>query len=485
MITLANIAKIVEGHLIGDDCEIASIGIDSRNITQNQLFIGIKGENFDGNTYAFDAIKQGAAAVLVNDADTKARPAVIVKDTRLALGKLASDWRHQFSLPIVAVTGSNGKTTVKEMLVSILNAATYKENSLDVTKVHATIGNLNNDIGLPLTLLKMTDQHAYVVIEMGMNHLGEINYLTNITQPTVAVISNAGTAHIGQLGSRENIAKAKGEIFAGLAHDGVAVINADDDFAGYWKSLCSTKKTITFGLNKQADVFASFKEFDAVNKINLTTPSGNISFELNLLGQHNIYNALAASACAVALGISNTDIANGLSNMQAVKGRLQRKVGLNGAVLIDDTYNANPDSMKAAIDALKTFATHTIFVMGDMGELGIDAAQMHAEIGAYAKQQHINQLMTFGDLSELATRQFGINNQDATQNAQHFKSLESLIATLKASMQPNVTVLVKGSRFMQMERVINALELKPSLQKSETLRTANLQANTKSSLGDE
>ena len=485
MITLANIAKIVEGHLIGDDCEITSIGIDSRNITQNQLFIGIKGENFDGNTYAFDAIKQGAAAVLVHDADTKARPAVIVKDTRLALGKLASDWRHQFSLPIVAVTGSNGKTTVKEMLVSILNAATYKENSLDVTKVHATIGNLNNDIGLPLTLLKMTDQHAYAVIEMGMNHLGEINYLTNITQPTVAVISNAGTAHIGQLGSRENIAKAKGEIFAGLAHDGVAVINADDDFAGYWKSLSSTKKTITFGLNKQADVFASFKEFDAVNKINLTTPSGSISFELNLLGQHNIYNALAASACAVALGISNTDIANGLNNMQAVKGRLQRKVGLNGAVLIDDTYNANPDSMKAAIDALKTFATHTIFVMGDMGELGHEAAQMHAEIGAYAKQQHINQLMTFGDLSELATRQFGINNQDATQNAQHFKSLESLIATLKASMQPNVTVLVKGSRFMQMERVINALELKPSLQKSETLRTANLQANTKSSLGDE
>ena len=485
MITLANIAKIVEGHLIGDDCEIASIGIDSRNITQNQLFIGIKGENFDGNTYAFDAIKQGAAAVLVHDADTKARPAVIVKDTRLALGKLASDWRHQFSLPIVAVTGSNGKTTVKEMLVAILNAATYKENSLDVTKVHATIGNLNNDIGLPLTLLKMTDQHAYAVIEMGMNHLGEINYLTNITQPTVAVISNAGTAHIGQLGSRENIAKAKGEIFAGLAHDGVAVINADDDFAGYWKSLCSTKKTITFGLNKQADVFASFKEFDAVNQINLTTPSGNISFELNLLGQHNIYNALAACACAVALGISNTDIANGLNNMQAVKGRLQRKVGLNGAVLIDDTYNANPDSMKAAIDALKTFATHTIFVMGDMGELGIDAAQMHAEIGAYAKQQHINQLMTFGDLSELATRQFGTNNQDATQNAQHFKSLESLIATLKASMQPNVTVLVKGSRFMQMERVINALELKPSLQKSETLRTANLQENTKSSLGDE
>ena len=485
MMTLANIAKKVGGQLIGDDCEIASVGIDSRNITHNQLFIGIKGENFDGNTYALEAIIQGAAAVLVNDADTKARPAVVVDDTRLALGELASDWRKQFSAPIVAVTGSNGKTTVKEMLVAILNAATYKENSLDVTKVHATIGNFNNDIGLPLTLLKMTDQHAYVVIEMGMNHLGEINYLTNITQPTVAVITNAGTAHIGQLGSRENIAKAKGEIFAGLADDGVAVINADDDFAGYWKSLCSTKKTITFGLNNQADVFPSFKEFDAVNQINLTTPNGSISFELNLLGQHNIYNALAASACAVALGISNTDIANGLNNMQAVKGRLQPKAGLNGATLIDDTYNANPDSMKAAIDALKTFATHTIFVMGDMGELGIDAAQMHAEIGGYAKQQRINQLMTFGELSELATRQFGINNQDATQNAQHFISLESLIATLKASMQTNVTVLVKGSRFMQMERVINALELKPSLQKSETLRTANLQANTKSSLGDE
>ena len=485
MMTLANIASIVGGQLIGNDCEVKSMGIDSRNISQNQLFIGFKGEHFDGNAYAVEAIKQGASAVLVQDANTKATPAIIVSDTRLALGKLAANWRKQFSAPIVAVTGSNGKTTIKEMLVAILNAVTVKENRPDFTKVHATIGNFNNDIGLPLTLLKMTDEHAYGVIEMGMNHLGEIDYLTNITQPTVAVISNAGTAHIGQLGSRENIAKAKGEIFAGLADDGIAVINADDDFAGYWKSLCSTKKTLTFGLNNQADVFASFKEFDAFNQINLTTPSGAIRFELHLLGKHNIYNALAASACAVALGVSNDNIAKGLSAMQAVKGRLQRKAGLNGAVLIDDTYNANPDSMKAAIDALKTFATHTIFVMGDMGELGHEASQMHGEIGAYAQQQHIDQLVTFGDLSELAVAQFNSNDQMSANHAQHFTNLDSLITTLKASMQPNVTVLVKGSRFMQMERVVAALEIKSGVNKSETLQTANQQTNTKTSLGDE
>ena len=439
---LSEVAKAVNGQLLGADIEVKSIGTDSRNIVQNQLFIAIKGESFDGNMFASAAIMQGAAAVLVSEPNASARPAVMVADTRLALGALAKYWRNQFKLPLVAVTGSNGKTTVKEMLVAILDAANKN--------VLSTQGNLNNDIGMPMTLLNLQQKHDVAVIEMGMNHLGEIDYLTRIAQPTVAVINNAGTAHIGELGSRDNIAKAKGEIFAGLSDDGIAVINADDDYAAYWQSLNLGKKIITFGLNKTADMSATFTEKDDLTEVHLTTPSGNVIFNLALLGKHNISNALAASAAAVALGISNKDIARGLGNMQAVYGRLQRKAGFNGAELIDDTYNANPDSMKAAIDVLATQKTSTIFVMGDMAELGENAPQMHADIGLYAKQKGIEQFFAFGALSAKASLAFG-------DNAQHFDSIESLVSALKVQMKQGVTVLVKGSRFMQMERVVKQL----------------------------
>ena len=438
---LSEIAKAVSGQLIGDDIEVKSIGIDSRNIVKNQLFIAIKGENFDGNTFAGGAINLGAGAVIISDANSLARPAVLVKNTRLALGMLAKYWRNKFVLPLVAVTGSNGKTTVKEMIVAILNAANKN--------VLATQGNLNNDIGMPMTLLNLQQIHDVAVIEMGMNHLGEIDYLTRIAQPTIAVINNAGTAHIGELGSRENIAKAKGEIFAGLADTGTAVINADDNFADYWKSLNQHKKIITFGLNTPADLTAVYIEKDGVNQVNLTTPNGIVTFNLAVLGKHNVGNALAASACAVALGVSNADIAIGLSNMQAVRGRLQRKAGFNGAALIDDTYNANPDSMKAAIDVLAT-QQNSIFVMGDMAELGENAPQMHAEIGLYAKQKGIGRFYTLGDLSAKANITFG-------QNAAHFSDLESLVFALKSQMKQGVTVLLKGSRAMQMERVVNQI----------------------------
>ena len=446
---LSDIAKAVNGQLLGADVELKSIGTDSRNILLNQLFIAIKGEHFDGNTFASEAIKKGAAAVLVSDANTKASPALVVKDTRLALGALAKHWRKQFSLPLVAVTGSNGKTTIKEMLVAILNAANKN--------VLATQGNLNNDIGMPMTLLNLQQKHTVAVIEMGMNHLGEIDYLTHIAQPNVAVINNAGTAHIGELGSRDNIAKAKGEIFAGLVDGGIAVINADDDYADYWKSLNKTlnnhRKIITFGRNKPADVSATFAEKEGLSELTLTTPSGNVRFGLALLGKHNISNALAASAAAVALGVSNADIARGLSNMQAVYGRLQRKAGYNGAMLIDDTYNANPDSMKAAIDVLAATKSDTIFVMGDMAELGESAPQMHTDIGLYAKQKDIGQFFTFGDLSVKASHAYGVS-------AQHFSTIENLAESLKILMKQGVTVLVKGSRFMQMERVVKELILK-------------------------
>ncbi|MES2499104.1 MAG: UDP-N-acetylmuramoyl-tripeptide--D-alanyl-D-alanine ligase [Pseudomonadota bacterium] len=446
MMMLSTIAKAVNGRLLGLDIEVQSVGTDSRSIIKNQLFVAIKGENFDGNTYALDAIKQGAAAVLVSDEQTKAMPAIVVEDTRLALGKLAQYWRNQFDIPVIAITGSNGKTTTKEMLSAILGAAARGPK-----KVHATVGNLNNDIGMPLTLLKLRGEHAYAVIEMGMNHLGEIDYLTHIAQPTLALINNAGTAHIGELGSRDNIAKAKGEIFDGLSVNGIAVLNAEDAFFGFWQTLTKGKKVITFALNSKADVTATYAEVDGLSHVELTTPAGKISFKLNVLGKHNISNALAASATAVALGVSNQDIANGLQNMQAVHGRLQRKPGLNGAMLIDDTYNANPDSMKAAIDVLVVTGTHTIFVMGDMGELGADAANMHAEIGLYAKQKGIPHLLAFGVLSSHAANAFG-------EGAQHFSALEELIAHIKILMQTNVTVLVKGSRFMKMERVVDALE---------------------------
>ncbi len=448
MMMLSEIAKVLNGRMIGEDVLVQSVGTDSRNIVKNQLFIGIKGENFDGNTFAPEAIRLGAAAVLVSDADTQASPYVVVQDTRLALGQLAKYWREKFKIPLVAVTGSNGKTTVKEMIAAILAAAKGS--------VLATYGNLNNDIGLPLTLLKIRAAHTVAVIEMGMSHLGEIDYLTRLANPTIAVINNAGTAHIGEVGSRENIAKAKGEIYAGLAEDGMAIINADDYFADYWKSLNAHKAIITFGLKKAADVSASYQINGNVTEINLNTPSGQIEFTLSVLGVHNIYNALAASAVAVALGVSNEDIAKGLAVFGAVKGRLNWLQASNGAVVIDDTYNANPDSMKAAIDVLANQKTLQIFVMGDMAELGADAQQMHAAIGAYAKQKGIIHFLTFGDLSAKAAQEFGTN-------AQHFTTLETLIAAIKALMKKEATVLVKGSRFMQMERVVKEIVAKETV----------------------
>lgn len=448
--TLATIATAVNGKLLTADGEergvaVTSVGTDSRAIVKDQLFVAIKGEHFDGNQYAKAAIEQGAAAVLVSDAQTTARPVIVVNDTRIALGKLAQYWRNQFDIPVIAITGSNGKTTTKEMLTAILSAATK-----DTQKVLSTVGNLNNDIGMPLTLLKLRQQHIYAVIEMGMNHLGEIDYLSRIAQPTVALINNAGTAHIGELGSRDNIAKAKSEVFNGLSIGGVAILNADDAFFALWQSLTLDKKVITFGLNQAADVTAEYSEIDGVYPLQLTTPAGKVSFKLNVLGKHNISNALAASAAAVALGISNQDIADGLENMHAVHSRLENKRGYNGAALIDDTYNANPDSMKAAIDVLAAIDSTRVFIMGDMGELGADEANMHAEIGAYAKQKGIKKFLSFGVLSTNASASFG-------EGAQHFSVLEEVITTAKTMMQKNVTVLVKGSRFMKMERVVNSL----------------------------
>jgi UDP-N-acetylmuramoyl-tripeptide--D-alanyl-D-alanine ligase len=452
MMLLSEAAGYMDGEFLSnEEAWVTCVGSDSRHITQNELFFAIKGDNFDGHQYAEQALKQGATAVVIANKDCKVRPAILVEDTKKALGRLAAAWRATFTLPLVAITGSNGKTTVKEMLAAILNAT--DSDASESRAVLATQGNLNNDIGMPMTLLKLNAQHKFAVIEMGMNHLGEIDYLTRIAQPNVAVINNAGTAHIGEVGSRENIAKAKGEIFAGLSSDGIAVINADDAFADYWKSLNKNRKILTFGLDSKADVTATYEEVDDASQIQLTTPSGSIGFKLDMLGKHNVSNALAASTCAVALGVTNADIARGLKHFGGVKGRLQRKVGLNGASLIDDTYNANPDSMKAAIDVLANQAGKQIFVMGDMAELGAESVQMHAEIGAYAKQKGIDVLLALGENSMHAVQAFGAN-------AIHYASLQALLDAASGAMKKDTTVLVKGSRFMQMERVVDVLEQK-------------------------
>ncbi len=448
MMQLTEAADALDARLLGTDMAFDSVGSDSRNIEGGQLFVALKGANFDGNTFAAEAINKGAAAVMVSDVLTSARPALLVNDTRLALGELAKYWRSKFTAPLIGVTGSNGKTTTKEMLTAILTVAAG-----DAAKVHATYGNLNNDIGLPLTLLKIKPHHEYVVAEMGMNHLGEIEYLTHIARPSVAVINNANTAHIGELGSRENIARAKGEIFAGLQDGGVAVINADNDFADYWKTLNMGRGIVTFGLQQPADVSACYQQHAGVSLVEMTTPNGQFSFELKVEGVHNISNALAASAAAFALGISNADIAKGLQSFGGVYGRLERKIAFNGAVLIDDTYNANPDSMKAAIDVLAKQAGDRILVLGDMGELGADAEKMHAEIGAYAKSSGLSQLYCMGETSKHMVSAFGAG-------AQHFESPEAIAAAVMPQLNNNSTVLVKGSRFMRMERVVNLLAAK-------------------------
>lgn len=445
MMTLSEAAAVLNAKQLGEDVRFDSVGTDSRQVEVGQLFVALKGANFDGNQYAAEAIEKGAAAALVSDPTLKGFSAVLVEDTRLALGQLARHWRNQFKMPLVAVTGSNGKTTTKEMLTAILTAASGGRD-----QVHATYGNLNNDIGLPLTLLKIRANHRYVVAEMGMNHLGEIDYLTHLAQPNIALIINAGTAHIGELGSRENIAKAKGEIFTGLSPAGTAVINADSEFADYWKSLNPNRKIVTFGLHAQADVHATYQESDGGYRVMLKTPNGTVNFDLQVPGLHNLSNAVAASAAAFALGVTNADIAKGLAAFNGVYGRLERKAGLQGSRLIDDTYNANPDSMRAAIDVLAGQSGEKILVLGDMGELGADAKTMHAEIGRYAKAAGLTKLFCLGELSQAMAHAFG-------SGAQHYASPEDLAEALKPQLSQDSVVLIKGSRFMRMERVVNLL----------------------------
>ncbi len=453
MMTLAEAARALSAQFEGEDRPFASVSTDSRAIGPNQLFVALQGERFDGHRFLAEAAAAGAAGAIVARerllaaADRSAwasLPLIIVSDTRIALGKLAAHWRARHTMPLVALTGSSGKTTVKEMLASVLRAACGSHDA-----VLATRGNLNNDIGVPLMLLELRPSHRYAVIEMGMNHAGEIRYLAQLAAPDIAVVNNAGRAHIEYLGSEEAIARAKGEIYEDLKDGAIAVINADDEYAALWRGLAEGHRCVEFGLTG-GEVTASYRLEPLATELDLRTPEGACKVRLAAPGLHNVRNALAAAATAVAIGIPPAAIAAGLSGFQGVKGRLQQKAGLNGAVVIDDTYNANPDSARAAIDVLSAVPGRRLLVLGDMGELGSRGPELHAELGDYARDAGIDAVLLLGDLTRHTARACGAL-------ARHFGTDEDLVAALVPQLATGVTVLVKGSRFMRMERVVEGL----------------------------
>ena len=455
MMRLAEAARAIGGELRGADAEFTAVGTDTRALTPRALFVALKGERFDGHAFLAQAAASGAAGALVEDAGAGVRaarlPLLVVDDSRLALGRLAAYWRSQFSNPLVALTGSNGKTTVKEMLAAILREV-YDESQVTSheSRVLATRGNLNNDIGLPLTLLEMRPAHRCAVIEMGMNHAGEIRYLGKLARPDVALVTNAAPVHIEFFDSVADIARAKGEIFEDLADDGTAVINADDAHAGMWRDLAAGRRVVEFGLEHAAPVTARYTLRNLESEIVVKTPLGEAAAVLKAPGVHNVRNAVAASAAAHALAVPAPQIAAGLARFAGVKGRLQKKAALQGAILIDDTYNANPESARAAIAVLAQAPGRKLLVLGDMGELGAGAAEMHAGIGAHARERGIDRLLTLGALSARAAAAFG-------PGAQHYDRVEELIESVRKELAPQTVVLVKGSRFMKMERVVDAL----------------------------
>lgn len=440
--SVASTATALGARAINGDAVFHGVSTDSRHVAAGELFVALKGETFDGHDFVASVASRGAAAALVSHVVPAANlPQIVVGDTTLALGRLAQHWRSRFTLPVLALTGSNGKTTVKEMLRAILIAHTGDANA-----IMATEGNLNNHIGLPLMLLKLAAPHRYAVLEMGMNHRGEIDYLARLATPAVALVTVAGTAHIGELGSREAIAQAKGEIYAALPEHGIACINADDAYAPMWHELAGNRRVIRFGTAADAEV----RGILGVNGVELVIAGQRVTVRLKVIGEHNQRNAIAAAAGAYALGIPLEPIQRGLEQFQGSPGRLRVYEGMGGATIIDDTYNANPDSMRAAIAVLAAKKGTRILVLGDMKELGAEAKNMHHEIGIEARKANIHAVFGLGELARGYVQAFG-------QGAQHFDSVEALSAALTPQLSASTTVLVKGSRSMKMERVVEKI----------------------------
>ena len=439
--SLQALSEAARGELQGQDRAIRGISTDTRLIGPDQVFVALVGERFDGHAFVEQACRQGAVAAIVSKTVACDCAQIVVEDTRIALGLIAQAWRKQFAIPLIAVTGSNGKTTVKEMLSAIMSV---RHSTL------STQGNLNNDIGVPLTLLRLRESHSCAVIEMGANHANEIAWLTKLAMPTVALVNNAAAAHLAGFGSLDGVARAKGEIYSGLDNNGTAIINADDRYADLWQGLCAGKQIIRFGLDNQADVSADWQVSEDGSEIDLYTPQGNIHINLGMPGKHNIMNALAASAGALAAGASLDEIRSGLQSMHSVAGRLQIKPGIAGSRILDDTYNANPASLRVALEVLQNFDGRHFLALGDMGELGENAEQLHREAGQVARDAGVDRLYTVGEFARFAASTFG-------HDAHSYGDQPSMISALHDDLSMDVTLLVKGSRLARMEKVVQAL----------------------------
>lgn len=445
---LSDLINPLNARLCHQDVSFSRVNTDTRSIQPGDLFVALTGERFDAHDFADQAVTAGAVALVVERELAIDIPQLIVADTRIALGKIAEYNRRFFNGLLFAITGSSGKTTVKEMLATILAGS---------GKVLATQGNLNNEIGVPLTLLRLACDDQYAVIEMGASGPGEIQYSAGLAHPHIAVISNAMGAHLEGFGSLQGVVEAKGEIYDGLSSQGCAVVNLDDPHADQWIKRIGTKKIVTFGLNAHdADVKAADLQLqdNSCYRFQLMHAEASLSVKLNVMGRHNVMNALAAAALVIAAGLPMSLVVAGLESFQAVKGRMCSLPGIAGARVIDDSYNANPGSVKAAIEALNELKGERVLVLGDMGELGADAIQMHREIGQFAAEHNIDKLLAVGPLSQTA-----VEGYQAAQGAmsQHFTDQQSLVDMIKSQVNSSMVILVKGSRSAGMDKIVTLL----------------------------
>ncbi len=437
--SLAHVARLLDGPLLGNDAVFHGVSTDSRTILEGELFVALQGPNFDGGEYLEMARRRGAAGAIVQNRGDSTLPQIMVGDTLTALGRLAAAWREQFEIPLLAITGSNGKTTVKEMTASILRQ--FGPGTV-------TRGNLNNEIGVPLTLLRILPEDRWAVIEMGASGPGEIATLSRIAQPTVALVNNVGTAHLQGFGSVEGIAAAKGEIYSNLRRDGVALINCDLPQAAEWRVLAAGNRIETYGCSGHPSLVGAV--IDLNRPFMLSYHGESLEVELPLLGAHNRLNALAAAALSLQTGASLEQVKRGLELVEPVPGRLEIKSGRSGAEIIDDSYNANPESMFRAIELLSAMEGRKILVLGDMGELGVDTPQLHRKVGLEARAAGIDRLYALGSSAVEYPSAFG-------GGATHFSGCRELLAALEEELKEGVVILVKGSRFMRMERIVEEI----------------------------